>query len=104
MEDHNRIKPSIFNRTFWDLWIQKMFRNIASVKYQWLLFLYVPVIYGMFDGKWVTLTNGAIQWSAKISPTTGLSFLGGGFITLALGRIVARTKLTENGNGFDTDK
>jgi hypothetical protein len=38
-----------------------------------------------------------------ISAELGLGFLGGGFITLATSRIIARTKLTEDGK-FDTDK
>jgi len=96
----NKEKISWFKRSFWDLWLQKIFRNFASVKYQWLFLLYVPVIYGMFDGKWVEA-----QWVSKISPGLGLGFLGGGFITLATSRIIARTKLTENGNGeLDTDR
>lgn len=79
---------SIFNGSFWDLWIQKLLRNIASVKYQWLFFLYVPVVWGMFhlgpDGK---------PW---ISAALGLGFLGGGFITLATSRMIVRTKLMED--------
>ena len=99
-------KLSFFNKTFWDLLLQKVFRNFASVKYQWLMLLYVPIIYGMFDGKWVG-TGALIKWSAKIDPVVGLGFLGGGFVTIALGRIYAKTKLTENGNNYnelDTDK
>ena len=37
----NPLIISIFEKTFWDLWLQKLFRNIASVKYQWLMLLYV---------------------------------------------------------------
>ena len=59
----------------------------------------------MFDGQWVKLADGTVQWVSKIGVTAGLSFLGGGFITLATSRIIARTKLTEPTNGnFDTDK
>jgi hypothetical protein len=105
----NDAELSFFNRTFWDLWLQKLFRNFASVKYQLLMLLYVPIIYGMFSGKWVG-AGAMIKWSAKIDPVVGLGFLGGGFATIALGRIYAKTKLTENGNGnnnhkeLDTDK
>jgi hypothetical protein len=87
-------KITVFGLSFWDLWWQKMFRNIASMKYQWLLFLYIPVIWGMLHT--IPGTTPPMQW---IPPTVGLGFLGGGFVTLALARIVARTKLTENGNG-----
>jgi len=88
---------------FWKLWFQKLLRNLASMKFQWLLLLYIPVVYGMFQGKWLVNT-----WVAKIPPTLGLSFLGGGFITLALGRIYAQTKLKDDSDSVDktlnTDK
>lgn len=90
-------KISAFNRSFWDLWIQKIFRNIASVKYQWLLLLYIPVVWGMFN------INAQTE-APWISAAAGLSFLGGGFVTLALGRIIARTRLTEDPEGMDTDR
>ncbi len=96
----NNGKVSWFEKSFWDLWLQKVWRNFASVKYQWLFLLYVPVIWGMFNINSVT----KLPW---ISATLGLGFLGGGFVTLATSRIVAKTKLTENGNGngdLDTDK
>jgi len=91
---------SIFNVTFWDQWLMKLFRNMASMKFQWLLLLYIPVIWGMFH------MNKALEppmpW---VSATLGLSFLGGGFVTLATTRIIARTKLTNGTNGeLDTDK
>lgn len=91
-------KVTITDRSFWDLWIQKLLRNVASVKYQWLLFMYIPVIWGMFH-----MPEGSkVPW---ISATLGLGFLGGGFITLATSRIIARTKLTENGQEeLDTEK
>jgi O-antigen/teichoic acid export membrane protein len=97
-------KLSIKNSTFWDLWVQKLLRNVASVKYQWLLFLYIPVIWGMFHLK--PPVPPAVVGDPWISASVGLTFLGGGFITLATTRIIARTKLTENGNndGLDTDK
>lgn len=91
-------KITWFGKSFWDLWLQKIFRNLASVKYQWLLLLYVPVIWGMFHINEAT----KLPW---ISATVGLGFLGGGFVTLATSRIISKTKLTENGNGeLDTDK
>lgn len=90
-------KISFFNRTFWDLVLQKCVRNFASVKYQWMLMLYVPTIIGMFT---IYEKTGEPWISAKL----GLGFLGGGFVTLALGRIIAKTKLTENVEGLDTDK
>lgn len=96
-------KISFFKANFWDLWLQKIFRNFASLKFQMLLLLYVPIIYGMFDGKWV----GNV-WTSKIGITAGLSFLGGGYITLALGRIYARTRLIDSTDdetiGMDSDK
>ena len=81
-------KLSIHDGTFWDLWFQKVFRNFDSVKYQWLLFMYVPVIWGMFNINELT----KLPW---ISATEGLTFLGGGFITLATSRIIAKTALIE---------
>ncbi len=94
----NNGKVSWFDKSFWDLWLQKIFRNLASVKYQWLVFLYVPVIWGMFHINAAT----KLPW---ISASLGLGFLGGGFITLATSRIIVKTRLTENGNGdLDTDR
>jgi len=85
---------SAFNKSFWDLWVQKIFRNIASVKYQWMILIYLPVIWGMFH-----LVPGTTKpW---ISDTIGLAFLGGGFITLATCRIIAKTKLIEDGTQLD---
>lgn len=82
---------------FFRLLYQKLLRNLASVKYQWMLLLYIPVIWGMFNFMPGTTT----PW---ISATIGLGFLGGGFVTLATTRIIARTKLTENNKEFDMDK
>jgi len=98
-------KLTVFGPSFWDLWLQKLLRNVASMKFQWLTILYIPVVYGMFDGKWIKLVDGTVTWVSKVDVKTGLAFLGGGFITLALGRIIARTKLTNGTNGdLDTDK
>jgi hypothetical protein len=94
VEDKKNI--TFFGKTFWDLFFMKIFRNFASVKYQWLLLLYIPTIWGMFHIREFT----GEPW---ITPTVGFTFLGGGFVTLALGRIMARTKLTDN-EEFDTDK
>lgn len=93
----NRI--SFFNKTFWDLWLQKIFRNFASVKYQWLVLLYIPVIWGMFN-----LIPGVTPIERWINPTLGLGFLGGGFVTLALGRIVVKSRLRETDGLLDLDK
>ena len=82
------MKISAFNKEFWDLWIQKMFRNVASVKYQWMILIYLPVIWGMFH----LIPGTNVPW---IDDKVGLAFLGGGFITLATCRIIAKTKLTE---------
>jgi hypothetical protein len=96
---------TITNMSFWDLWFQKVLRNFASMKFQWLTILYIPVVYGMFDGKWITLADGTVTWASKVGIKEGLAFLGGGFITLATSRIIARTKLTEPPNGeLDTEK
>jgi len=95
---------SFFKISFWDLWLQKIFRNFASVKYQWLTLLYIPIIWGMFNT--IPDVKPLERW---ISPTLGLSFIGGGFITLALGRIYTRTSLKESDDdvdsrGLDTDR
>lgn len=96
---------SFFKKTFWDLWLQKVFRNIASMKFQWLAILYIPVVYGMFDGQWVKLADNTVQWVSKVGVKEGLVFLGGGFVTLATSRIIARTSLTKDSNGdLDTEK
>lgn len=91
---------SAFSKTFVDLWLMKIFRNIASMKFQWLLLLYIPTIWGMFN----LIPNAPVP-TPWISATVGLSFMGGGFITLATSRIIARTKLTNGTNGdLDTEK
>ena len=87
---------SACNSTFWDALVMKLLRNFASMKFQWMLLLYIPIVWGMFNPN--PETN--MPW---ISATLGLSFLSGGFITLATSRIIARTKLTEN-TEFDTDR
>jgi hypothetical protein len=86
---------SVFNRTFWNLWLMKLFRNIASVKYQWLLFLYIPTIWGMFHIN--EKTNA--PW---ISSMEGLAFLGGGFLTLATSRLIAQSSLIEDSESINT--
>ena len=90
---------SIFEIKFWDLWAMKHLRNIASIKYQFMVAFFILIVYGMFNIN--ALTNK--PW---ISAIEGLSFLGGGFLTLATARIVSRTKLTEDEekNNLDTDK
>jgi enoyl-CoA hydratase/carnithine racemase len=86
---------SIFKSKFWDLWAMKLLRNLASIKYQFMTVFFVLVAYGMFNVR----PSGA-PW---VSATSGLAFLGGGFIVLATARIIAKTKLTED-NELDTDK
>lgn len=87
---------SIYNGVFWDLWLQKMFRNFASMKMQILLLLYAVTIYGMYFA----------PTDRMISATLGLSFLGGGFVTMATSRIIANTSLVESTSvkGLNTDK
>jgi hypothetical protein len=50
----------------------------------------------------------AVVGEPWISATLGLGFLGGGFITLATSRIIARTRLTDSespeSQELDTDK
>lgn len=82
---------SIVGKTFWDLWLMKLLRNVASIKYQFLTAFFVLIAYGMFNINEVT----KLPW---ISATAGLASLSGGFITLATARVIARTKLKEDGN------
>lgn len=84
MED----RLSFFSKNFWDFFLQKIFRNFSSAKYQWLFLLYLPTIIGMFSGKWVDDI-----WVSKISPSLGLGFLGAGFVTFATSRIIMNTNL-----------
>lgn len=86
-------------KIFWYQWFQKMLRNVASMKFQWLVLMYIPVIWGMFN-----IPRGSTTGEPWISATAGLTFLGGGFVTLATSRIIARTKLTESPEGLDTDR
>lgn len=90
--------PMCTSKEFWVLWWSKFFKNIVSMKFTWLFLLYVPIVYGMFQGKWV---DGF--WIAKIPPVTGCALLGGGFITLAVSRVYAKTKLRENGSAENKD-
>jgi hypothetical protein len=97
-------KISVVKGNFWDLWMQKMFRNLASMKFQWMTILCAIVVYGMFF-KTIPGATPTDPVVPLIDATLGLGFLGGGFITLATSRIIARTKLTEPSNGeLDTDK
>ncbi len=83
------IELSIFNRTFWDLLIQKFLRNTASVKYQFMAAFFWIIVYGMFFK-----VNSAGE--PFIGSIEGLSFLSGGFITLATSRMVLRTSLFDS--------
>ncbi|GAG26140.1 unnamed protein product [marine sediment metagenome] len=87
---------TVFGLSFLDLWIQKMFRNVASAKYQFMAAMFIIITYGMFNVN----DHTHAPW---ISATLGLSFLGGGFITFATSRIYMNTKLREN-NDLNTDK
>jgi len=82
-------KISIYDRSFWDLWIQKVFRNFSSMKCQFLWAFFWTVIYGMFIGEDINGTH-------YISPTLGLGFLSGGFITLITARLAVKTSLFES--------
>jgi hypothetical protein len=95
---NREVNVSFFNRSFWDLWLQKMFRNIASMKFQLLIILYIPIIWGMFH----TIPNTNEPW---ISSVVGLGFLGGAYITLATGRLISQSSLVEkvDKNHLDTD-
>jgi len=95
---HLEASLSFFKRNFWDLWLQKIFRNFASMKFQLLVMLYIPVIWGMFN-----IRPGTEEpW---ISAAIGLGFLGGGYVTLAVSRSVSKTNLVENSDiKFDTDR
>jgi len=92
-------KISILNRSFWDLWLQKIFRNIASVKYQFMVAFFWLVVYGMFVEK-------TAKGEPFISATVGLAFLGGGFISLVTSRLMMRSSLFESREvgELDTDK
>lgn len=93
---------SIKNTSFWDLWLMKLLRNFASVKYQCLLLLYCPTIWGMFH----TNSTTKLPW---ITATEGLTFLSGTFITLAASRVISRGSSscasdTPTSEDFNTDK
>lgn len=81
-------KTTVFGKSFWDLWFQKVFRNLASVKYQFMVAFFNIIVYGMFFAK-------DQSGNYIISPVEGLSFLAGGFLSLATTRIIMRTSLIE---------
>lgn len=102
---NNENHLSFFKASFWDLWFQKIFRNVASVKYQWLAALAIPTFWAMFTGEWHRPLDAAPEFVPMLDHTIGYTFLGGGFITLATTRIIARTKLVEpREEVLDTDK
>jgi hypothetical protein len=91
-------KISFFNKMFWDLWLQKIFRNVASVKFQWMAVLYLTTIFAMF-------TMNPVTGTAWLSTELGFGFLGGGFVTFCTARIIANTSLTESkDDDIDTDR
>jgi len=85
---------SVFNRSFWDLWIQKIFRNISSIKYQFMVAFFWLVSYGMFVEK-------NPDGTPFISATSGLAFLSGGFITLVTSKLLVRTSLFEDDSDYE---
>jgi hypothetical protein len=91
MED----KLNIFDRSFWNAWIMKLLRNVASVKYQFMVAFFFLVVYGMFLHK----TPDGMPF---ISATQGLAFLSGGFITLVTSRLAIRTSLFESKDDADS--
>ena len=91
-------KVSMCDRSFWDLWGQKILRNFASVKYQFMIAFFSVVTYGMF---WADKIDG----KPMLGMTEGLAFLSGGFITLVTSRVVMRSSLfPPSDTGMDTDK
>lgn len=86
-DNDSKGRITIYDGSFWDLWFQKIFRNIASVKYQFMVAFFTIVTAGMFFV--------SIDGVPLISPSLGLGFLGGGFVALATSRIYIRTKLTD---------
>lgn len=91
-------KVSMWDRSFWDLWMQKILRNFASVKYQFMVAFFIVVIYGMFGAE-------AADGKPALSMVEGLAFMGGGFITLVTSRIAMRSSLfPPKDDGMDTDR
>ena len=91
-------KLSIRDWSFWDIWIQKLLRNVASVKYQLLILYSTIIVTGMFFEK--TSTGEPF-----IGAAAGLAFLGGGMVTLISTRLAARTTLfAPKGDEMDTDR
>lgn len=80
---------SIFDRSFWDLWVQKILRNFASMKCQFIWGIFWLVCYGMFHCK-------DKVGDFVISPTLGLGFLSGGFIALLGAKLAVKTSLFES--------
>lgn len=84
---------SILSCKFWDLWLMKMARNMSSMKFISMMFVYTPIVILMFSGSWV---DG--EWVSKVSTAVGVSAITGGLVTLILGRVYADTRLKQNGN------
>ena len=96
MDDNNL---SIFGKRFWDLWLMKIFRIAASMKFISMAMVYTPIVLLMFSGSW---DEGV--WIAKLSPEIGVAAITGGLVTLILGRVYADTRLKQNGNGNEDKK
>lgn len=80
---------SVFKIRFWDLWLQKLLRNLASVKVQLMISFYWFVVYGMFFAK-------DQHGDPIIGAIAGLSFLGGGFVSIATARLMVKSSLFEH--------
>ena len=96
MEDNGL---SIFGIKFWDLWLMKLMRIVASMKFISMTMVYTPIVLLMFSGSW---QDGV--WVSKLSSEIGVAAITGGLVTLILGRVYADTRLKQNGNGAITDE
>jgi len=91
-------KISVRDWSFWDLWLQKLLRNVASVKYQLLVLYSTIIVAGMYFEK--TKTGEPF-----IGAAAGLGFLGAGMITLISTRLASRTTLfAPKDDEMDTDR
>lgn len=89
---------SIFDKSFWDLWIQKVLRNLSSMKCQLIWGIFWFIYYGMYHCK-------DRMGDFVISPTIGLSFLSGGFIAILGAKLVVKTSLFESSTDpLDSDR
>ena len=87
---------TIFGIRFWDLWIMKLARNIASMKFISMMTVYIPIVLLMFSGSWI---DGV--WVSKVSTYVGVPAITGGLVTLILGRVYADTRLKQHNGVSD---